>query len=71
MKRILIVDDEEDVLFTLEKRLVAVGYSVITATNGNDALALAKLHLKAHFPFTFIPAPIASKIPLPGNLFKS
>ena len=45
MKNILVVDDEKDVLFMLEKRLTAEGYSVITATNGNDALALAKLHL--------------------------
>lgn len=41
-KKILIVDDEQDVLLMLEKRLVAEGYSVITATNGTDAIALAK-----------------------------
>jgi CheY-like chemotaxis protein len=39
---ILIVDDEEDFLGILGKRLRAGGYSVITATNGTDALALAK-----------------------------
>jgi CheY-like chemotaxis protein len=42
MKKVLIVDDEEDVLQMLGKRLRAVGYSVITATNGTDAIALAK-----------------------------
>ncbi len=39
---ILIVDDEEDLLWMLGKRLTAEGYSVITATNGSDAVALAK-----------------------------
>jgi len=42
MKKVLIVDDEEDVLWMLGKRLRAVGYSVITATNGTDAIGLAK-----------------------------
>jgi two-component system, OmpR family, alkaline phosphatase synthesis response regulator PhoP len=42
MKKVLIVDDEEDVLWMLGKRLTAGGYSVITATNGTDAIALAK-----------------------------
>ena len=32
MKKILVVDDEEDVLRMLGKRLTVVGYSVITAT---------------------------------------
>ena len=40
-KKVLIVDDETDALFILEKELVACGYSVITADNGNDALNLA------------------------------
>jgi two-component system cell cycle response regulator len=39
---ILIVDDEEDLLWMLGKRLTAEGYSVIAATNGTDAIALAK-----------------------------
>ncbi len=42
MKKILVVDDEKDVLFMLEKRLTAEGYSVITTTNGTNAIALAK-----------------------------
>ena len=29
MKKILVVDDEKDMLFMLEKRLTAEGYSVI------------------------------------------
>jgi two-component system alkaline phosphatase synthesis response regulator PhoP len=41
-KKILIVDDEKNTLFILEKELEARGYSVITADNGNDALKLAK-----------------------------
>lgn len=42
MKNILVVDDEKDVLLILEKILTAKGYSVITATNGTNAIALAK-----------------------------
>ncbi len=42
MKKILVVDDEKDVLFMLEKRLKAEGYSVITTTNGKNAIALAQ-----------------------------
>ena len=42
MKKVLIVDDEKDTLLILGKRLTAGGYSVITATNGKDAIALAK-----------------------------
>jgi len=41
-KKILIVDDEKDVLVVLERRLIAEGYSVITTDNGNDAIMLAK-----------------------------
>jgi len=41
-KKILIVDDEKNTLFILEKELEARGYSVITADNGNNALKLAK-----------------------------
>jgi len=43
MKKVLIVDDEEDVLQMLGKRLTAEGYSVIKATNGADAIGLALL----------------------------
>jgi DNA-binding response OmpR family regulator len=42
MKKILVVDDEKDVLLTLEKRLTAEGYSVITTTKSTNAVALAK-----------------------------
>ena len=42
MNKILVVDDEEDMLLMLEKRLTAEGYSVITTTNGTNAIALAK-----------------------------
>jgi len=43
MKKVLIVDDEEDFLSMLDKRLTAEGYSVITANNGADAIGLALL----------------------------
>jgi CheY-like chemotaxis protein len=42
MKKILVVDDEEDFLQMLDKRLTVSGYSVVTANNGKDAIALAK-----------------------------
>jgi DNA-binding response OmpR family regulator len=42
MKKILVVDDEKDVLLMLEKRLTAEGYSVITTTKSRNAIALAK-----------------------------
>ena len=41
-KKILIVDDEKDALFILERELAARGYSVIVADNGSSALNLAK-----------------------------
>ena len=40
-KKILIVDDEKDMLAVLEKALTAEGYSIITADNGKDAIILA------------------------------
>lgn len=44
MKKILVVDDEKDMLLMLEKRLTAEGYSVITTTEGTNAVSLAKSH---------------------------
>ncbi len=44
-KKILIVDDEKDVLAVLERGLIAEGYSVTTTDNGNDAVRLAKSEL--------------------------
>ena len=41
-KKILIVDDEPDALFILEKELTARGYSLLTANNGKDAITLAR-----------------------------
>lgn len=41
-KNLLVVDDEKDVLSVLSKGLTAEGYSVITASDGSEALALAK-----------------------------
>jgi DNA-binding response OmpR family regulator len=43
MKKILIVDDDGDILQMLGKRLMSSGYSVIKATNGADAIGLALL----------------------------
>ncbi len=41
-KKILVVDDEQDVLTILDKRLSWEGYAVIKADNGKDALRLAR-----------------------------
>jgi CheY-like chemotaxis protein len=41
-KKILIVDDEEDILKVLGLRLSKAGYSVLKANNGKDALIMAK-----------------------------
>ena len=44
MKKILIVDDEVDVLMVLEKRLTAVGFEVIKSSDGNTAVQMAQQH---------------------------
>lgn len=41
-KKILLIDDEIDLLNLLETRLLAVGYSVVKADNGKDGIRLAK-----------------------------
>jgi len=41
-KKILIVDDEVDMLSLLETRLSAAGYSVIKAADGKEGLRLAR-----------------------------
>ena len=43
--KILAVDDEQDVLFMLKKRLDAEGFRVITASDGRDAVTLARTQL--------------------------
>lgn len=42
--RILLVDDEEDILNFLSYNLKKEGYEVYTALNGNDGISLAKKH---------------------------
>ncbi|MCU0665494.1 MAG: response regulator [Candidatus Omnitrophica bacterium] len=41
-KRILVVDDEQNVLKVLDQRLSKTGYAVLKANNGEDAIFLAK-----------------------------
>ena len=43
-KKILVVDDEEDIVATLRSRLLSRGYEVLTATNGSKALELVHHH---------------------------
>ena len=42
-KKILIVDDEEDILHFLELVLKEKGYEVVTAVNGHEALTTAQI----------------------------
>ena len=42
MKKILVVDDEQDLLKVLGDRLTAAKYNVITASNGIEAVKMAK-----------------------------
>ncbi|MCK5215932.1 MAG: response regulator [Candidatus Omnitrophica bacterium] len=44
-KKILVVDDEEDFLMMLEKRLMEEGFEVITATEGQEAIKKCKRYL--------------------------
>jgi len=41
-KKILVVDDEEDVREIVKARLIFQGYEVLTAEDGSTALAMAK-----------------------------
>jgi DNA-binding response OmpR family regulator len=43
-QKILLVDDEEDILDFLELILEEQGYSIIKAASGRDALAAAQMH---------------------------
>ena len=44
VSRILIVDDEPAILLLLGKLLVAEGYEVATASNGDEAIHLSRTH---------------------------
>lgn len=44
-KKILLVDDEPDILNMVSLRLKANGYEVITGSSGQDALDLTKEHM--------------------------
>lgn len=41
-KRVLIVDDEKELLMTMKIRLTSWGYDVLTADNGKEAISLFK-----------------------------
>ena len=41
-KRILVVDDEQDVLFMVSERLTSLGYQVLTAPSGEAALQMVE-----------------------------
>ncbi len=41
-KKILIVEDDEDFVFILEKKFTTAGFSVVTAHNGQEGIAAAE-----------------------------
>ena len=41
-KKILVVDDEVDILLALQKRLESHGYEVLTATSSHEALEIVR-----------------------------
>lgn len=43
--KILLVDDEQDILDFLSYNLTKEGYEVLTSSNGNDAIKIAKKHI--------------------------
>lgn len=45
MKKILIVDDDRDVLAVLEQRLGKAGYEVIKASSGQEAIEKVKIQI--------------------------
>ena len=44
-KRILLVDDEEELLKAMKVRLAALGYDVFTAVNGEEAIRFVKMNV--------------------------
>lgn len=42
--RILLADDEEDIIWAVGRTLIAAGYDLVTAANGLQALTLARRH---------------------------
>jgi two-component system response regulator DctR len=44
MKKIIIIDDDEDILFTIKEICNYSGYEAYTTTSGEEALELIKLH---------------------------
>ena len=43
--KVLVVDDEPDVIELIQFNLKAAGYEVLTAADGDEALKKARLHL--------------------------
>ncbi len=48
MKKILLVDDDQDILILFERMLNKLGYEVLTFTNGKEALDIFR-HSADHF----------------------
>lgn len=42
MKKILIIDDEPDIIKVVKFRLIKMGYEVMTATNGKEGLEMVR-----------------------------
>ncbi len=56
-EKILVVDDDPDVLALAATHLAALGYEVLPASNGNQALALLRVHRDVVLLFTDIVMP--------------
>lgn len=46
-KKVLVVEDDDLVLFSLERRLRSAGFDVLTASTGREAVDFARQHLPA------------------------
>lgn len=67
MLKILIVDDEQEIVKALKNILDKKGYNVRTAHNGQDALAIVKAH-KPHLVFLDIRMPLMSGLTVLRNI---
>ena len=61
-RKILVVDDEDDILHFLELVLKEKGYDVVTASNGHDALTAAQIEKPESLTRRVTTAPMAKAI---------
>ncbi len=54
VKRLLVVDDEEDICLDIEAAMAETGVDVVHATDGRQAIRLAELALKENNPYDMV-----------------